>query len=102
MISRREFWIVCAGIAFVAALWFWYGILGTLTVQNPGGVDVLAHPVPLAMDPHNMVLGRLQRGERVDVYGLIYGKDYLAYRISLKGETAYVGHYGNDVRFEYR
>lgn len=105
---RRRFWFVFAGLAFIACagmvliavLWIWYGVVGTITIQKPGGVEVLARPIPLDMDPDNPLLGRLQQGERVDVYGLIYGKDYLVYRIRLNGATGYVSFYGDDVRFE--
>lgn len=89
-------------MAFVAALWFWYGIVGTITVRKPGGVEVLAQPIPLDMDPNKPVLGHLRQGERVDVYSLIYGKDYLVYKVRPNGVTGYVSHYGDDVRFESR
>lgn len=108
--KRRGFWfvfgglsfVVCAGMTLIAVLWIWYGVVGTITIQKPGGVEVLARPIPLYMDPNNPVLARLQQGEHTDVYSLIYGKDYLVYKVHANGVTGYVSLYGDDVRFDSR
>lgn len=100
MMRRRDVWIVCAGIAFVAALWFWYGIVGTLTVQKPGGVDMYERAKPVWFDPDNPIVVHPEQGEVLDVYSLIYGKDYLVFKVRRGGQFGYVNYYGSDVRFQ--
>ena len=92
--KRRNIIILASAAVIVIAvgLWFWPPNHVTITIIDDGGAQVVTITEPPDRQKPEVlkVVAELKKGDVLEVYDVIYGKDFLMYEVRVNGSVGYI------------